>query len=80
MISNSCKGELAERGSARPVPVNLLGGYRWPGAGPLDAETRAKIHWAEIAEPRGTSLAQRQTLKNVRDQLADEPSELETRG
>ena len=70
---------------ARSVPINLLGGgsFRWPGAQALDAETREKIYWAEIAEPpanRGTSLNQRQTLKNVRDQLADEPSELETRG
>src|SRR6266516_6537333 len=53
MISNPCKGDFADQGPARSVPINLLGGgsYRWPGARPLDPETRAKIYWCEIGEP-----------------------------
>ena len=34
------------------VPINLLGGYRWPGARPLDRETLRKILRAEIGELR----------------------------
>ncbi len=83
MIPDACRGDFVDRGPACSVPLTLLGGYRWPGARQIDVETMAKIYWAEIAEPpanRGTSLNQRQTLKNVRDQLADEPLGLETRG
>jgi hypothetical protein len=32
------------------VPINLLGGYRWPGAGALDRETVRKVLRAEVAE------------------------------
>ena len=31
-------------------PINLLGGYRWPGARSLDRETLRKILRAEIGE------------------------------
>ena len=34
------------------VPINLLGGYRWPGAHSLDRETLRKILRAEIGEVR----------------------------
>ena len=34
------------------VPINLLGGYRWPGARSLDRETLRKILRAEIGEVR----------------------------
>ena len=32
------------------APINLLGGYRWPGAGSIDCETLRKILRAEIGE------------------------------
>jgi hypothetical protein len=32
------------------VPINLLGGYRWPGASSIDRETLRKILRAEIGE------------------------------
>ena len=32
------------------VPINLLGGYRWPGARSIDHETLRKILRAEIGE------------------------------
>jgi hypothetical protein len=32
------------------VPLNLLGGYRWPGAGALDRGTVRKVLRAEVAE------------------------------
>src|SRR6516225_10869676 len=71
MISDASRGDFVDRGAARSLPLNLLGGYRWPGARLLDAETREKIYWCQIAEPpakRGASLKKRQTLKNVRDE------------
>jgi hypothetical protein len=34
----------------RAVPINLLGGYRWPGAAALDRETVRKVLRAEVAE------------------------------
>jgi hypothetical protein len=43
-------------GAKRPVfglgaaPINLLGGYRWPGASSIDRETLRKILRAEIGE------------------------------
>jgi len=69
-ISSPCKGDFADRGPARSVPINLLGGgpFRWPGARPLDAETREKIYWAEIGEPpaqRRHVAKKRQTVKHV---------------
>jgi hypothetical protein len=66
--SSHCKGDFADRGRARSVPLNLLGGYRWPGAEPLDADTREKIYWAEIGEPPGQRqrvVKKRQTPKHV---------------
>ena len=52
-ISSPCKGDFADRGPVRSAPINLLGGgsFRWPGALPLDPETREKIYWCEIGEP-----------------------------
>ena len=32
------------------VPINLLGGYHWPGANSIDRETLRKILRAEICE------------------------------
>jgi len=32
-------------------PINLLGGYRWPGARSFDRETLRKILRAEVGEP-----------------------------
>ena len=32
------------------APINLLGGYRWPGASSIDRETLRKILRAEIGE------------------------------
>ena len=32
------------------APINLLGGYRWPGASPIDRKTLRKILRAEIGE------------------------------
>jgi hypothetical protein len=48
-----------------PVPsvaINLLGGgsFRWPGERPLDAETRAKVRRAEIAEAPAQRLGRRE--------------------
>ncbi len=42
--SNSHKGENA----GRAFPINLLGGLRWPGRRPLDAELVRKIVRTEI--------------------------------
>jgi len=69
-ISSPCKGDFADRGPVRSAPINLLGGgsFRWPGARPLDAETREKIYWAEIGEPPpsgGRVVKKRQTVKHV---------------
>jgi endogenous inhibitor of DNA gyrase (YacG/DUF329 family) len=36
--------------SGSSTPLNLLGGYRWPGAGSVDRETVRKILRAEIGE------------------------------
>lgn len=43
-FSNGCKAKNA----GRAFPLNLLGGYRWPDALPVDAKTFRKIVRAEI--------------------------------
>jgi hypothetical protein len=34
----------------RPLPLNILGGYRWPDSVPVDRKVLAKIIRAEIGE------------------------------
>jgi hypothetical protein len=71
MISDASRGDFVDRSPSRSVPLNLLGGYHWPGARPLDAETRERIYWCEIGEPpakRGASSKERQPSKNVGDE------------
>jgi hypothetical protein len=47
----SSKNNVLQRPKSRfSVPLNLLGGYRWPGAGSVDRETLRKIFRAEIGE------------------------------
>ncbi len=46
--SIACKPVFGDRGAAFSVPVNLLGGYRWPGATPVDRATLEKIIHREI--------------------------------
>jgi len=44
---NGVKTPIFEFGA---VPINLLGGHRWPGASSIDRETLRKILRAEIGE------------------------------
>jgi endogenous inhibitor of DNA gyrase (YacG/DUF329 family) len=46
-LSNKNNGLRGQK-SRFSVPLNLLGGYRWPGAGSIDGETLRKILRAEI--------------------------------
>jgi hypothetical protein len=42
----ACDGEFGDR----PLPLNILGGYRWPDSVPVDRKVLAKIIRAEIGE------------------------------
>jgi hypothetical protein len=46
--SNAARGTLI---GPHDPPINILGGYRWPGAARIDSKTMSKITRAEIAEP-----------------------------
>jgi endogenous inhibitor of DNA gyrase (YacG/DUF329 family) len=48
-LSNKNNGLQGQK-SRFSVPLNLLGGYRWPGAGSIDRATLRKILRAEIGE------------------------------
>jgi endogenous inhibitor of DNA gyrase (YacG/DUF329 family) len=48
-LSNK-NNRLRAQKSRFSVPLNLLGGYRWPGAGSIERATLRKILRAEIGE------------------------------
>jgi endogenous inhibitor of DNA gyrase (YacG/DUF329 family) len=50
-LSNKNNGLRGQK-SGVSVPLNLLGGYRWPGARSIDRGTLRKILRAEIGEVR----------------------------
>jgi hypothetical protein len=47
--SKACRGIFGDR----PLPLNILGGYRWPKSGAVDRQVLSAIIRAEI---RGTAL------------------------
>jgi hypothetical protein len=46
-LSNK-NNELRGAKSGSSIPLNILGGYRWPGVTPVDSETMRKIVRAEV--------------------------------
>jgi hypothetical protein len=46
LASTACKGDFADR----PLPLNILGGYRWPDSVAVDRKVLANIIRAEIGE------------------------------
>jgi hypothetical protein len=42
--------ELQGRKTGSSIPLNILGGYRWPNAGGVEPELLRKILRAEIGE------------------------------
>jgi hypothetical protein len=58
--SKACKGIFGDR----PLPLNILGGYRWPDCAVVDRQVLSAIIQAEI---RGTALT---PARHLRDELS----------
>jgi hypothetical protein len=52
-----CKAENVDRGSSFSVPIDLIGGCRWPGAPKLNSKLAAMILRAEIGAALGPMTA-----------------------
>jgi hypothetical protein len=50
IIDASARKRSRRAAVSASAPLNLLGGYRWPGAGALDRDTMRKVLRAEVAE------------------------------
>jgi hypothetical protein len=53
-ISTSCKGDFGGRAFPTKAPLNLIGGYSWPDAIPVDPKLITKILRTEIGARRAS--------------------------